>query len=117
MSFADVDRITKLVPHVLNFGLKQGLETEPGFGELAKKDPCVQEVIDVALRLDGLARNSSVHTAGVVISPEPLKTLVISGPHRQRGPVSGCWSSARQVQLLHENSTRYGFSARSADLT
>jgi DNA polymerase-3 subunit alpha len=76
MSFADVDRITKLVPSVLNIGLKEAIESEPGFGELAKKDPRVQEVIDVALRLEGLARNSSVHAAGVVISPEPLKTLV-----------------------------------------
>ncbi len=76
MSFADVDRITKLVPNVLNIGLKESFEQEPGFAELAKKDPRVQEVLDVALRLEGLARNSSVHAAGVVISPEPLKTLV-----------------------------------------
>jgi DNA polymerase III subunit alpha len=30
----------------------------------------------VAQRLEGFARNSSVHAAGVVISPEPLKQLV-----------------------------------------
>ncbi len=30
----------------------------------------------VALRLEGLARNCSVHAAGVVISPQPLKELV-----------------------------------------
>ena len=76
MSFADVDRITKLVPNVLNIGLKESIEQEPGFGELARKDPRVQEVLDVAQRLEGFARNSSVHAAGVVISPEPLKTLV-----------------------------------------
>ena len=76
MSFADVDRITKLVPNVLNIGLKESIEQEPGFAELARKDPRVQEVLDVAQRLEGFARNSSVHAAGVVISPEPLKTLV-----------------------------------------
>jgi len=76
MSVADVDRITKLVPNVLNIGLQEAIDTEPGFGELARKDPRVQEVLDVALRLEGFARNSSVHAAGVVISPEPLKTLV-----------------------------------------
>ena len=31
MSFADVDRITKLVPNVLNIKLKEAIETEPGF--------------------------------------------------------------------------------------
>src|SRR5580698_1414051 len=76
MSFADVDKITKLVPNVLNIKLKDAIETEPGFAALAKQDPRVQEVLDVAKRLEGFARNSSVHAAGVVISPEPLRNIV-----------------------------------------
>ena len=76
MSFADVDKITKLVPNVLNIKLKEAMETEPGFAALAKADPRVQEVLDVAKRLEGFARNSSVHAAGVVISPEPLRNIV-----------------------------------------
>src|SRR5579862_60892 len=76
MSFADVDRITKLVPNVLNIKLKDAIAAEPGFDELSRKDPRVKEVLDVALRLEGLARNSSVHAAGVVISPEPLRNIV-----------------------------------------
>ncbi len=76
MSFADVDRITKLVPNVLNIKLKEAMATEPGFAALARQDPRVQEVLDVATRLEGFARNSSVHAAGVVISPEPLRNIV-----------------------------------------
>jgi len=76
MSFADVERITKLVPNVLNIGLEDSFKAEPGFEEAARKDPRVREVMEVALRLEGLCRNASVHAAGVVISPEPLKTLV-----------------------------------------
>ncbi len=76
MSFADVDRITKLVPNVLNIKLREAISTEPGFAALAKQDPRVQEVLDVATRLEGFARNSSVHAAGVVISPEPLRNIV-----------------------------------------
>jgi len=76
MSFADVDRITKLVPSVLNIKLKDAIAAEPGFAALAKQDPRVQEVLDVATRLEGFARNSSVHAAGVVISPEPLRNIV-----------------------------------------
>ena len=74
--FADVDRITKLVPNVLNISLPEAMKQEPGFGELARKDPRVDEVLKVALRLEGLSRNCSVHAAGVVISPQPLKELV-----------------------------------------
>jgi DNA polymerase-3 subunit alpha len=76
LSFGDVDKITKLVPNVLNIKLKDAIAQEPGFNELASKDPRVKEVLDVAQRLEGFARNSSVHAAGVVISPVALKTLV-----------------------------------------
>ena len=64
------------MPNTLNIKLKDAIAQEPGFNELAAKDPRVKEVLDVAQRLEGFARNSSVHAAGVVISPEPLKTLV-----------------------------------------
>ncbi len=76
MSFADVERLTKLVPNVLNITLSDAMKTEPGFGELERKDPRVAEILQVALRLEGMARNCSVHAAGVVISPQPLKELV-----------------------------------------
>ena len=39
MPFADVDRITKLVPNVLNISLKEAIEQEPGFNELAEERP------------------------------------------------------------------------------
>jgi DNA polymerase-3 subunit alpha len=74
--FAEVERLTKMVPNTLNIKLKDAMEQEPGFGEAAKKDPRIDEVLKVALRLEGLARNCSVHAAGVVISPQPLRELV-----------------------------------------
>jgi DNA polymerase III subunit alpha len=74
--FADVERLTKLVPGILNISLEDAIKTEPGFNEAAKKDARIDDVLKVALRLEGLSRNCSVHAAGVVISPLPLKTLV-----------------------------------------
>ena len=74
--FADVERLTKLVPGVLNISLEAAFEMEPGFEEARKKDPRVDDLLKVALRLEGLSRNCSVHAAGVVISPQPLKELV-----------------------------------------
>jgi DNA polymerase-3 subunit alpha len=77
MSFAEVDRITKLIPAMpLNIKLKQAREMEPQLNELARKEPKVKEVLEVAERLEGMARNASVHAAGVVISPAPLRELV-----------------------------------------
>jgi DNA polymerase-3 subunit alpha len=74
--YAEVERITKMVPNVLNISLPDAMKMEPGFGEAARKDPRVDDVLKVALRLEGLARNCSVHAAGVVISPQPLTELL-----------------------------------------
>ncbi|MDQ1470117.1 MAG: polymerase subunit alpha, partial [Bryobacterales bacterium] len=75
-SVGEVEKLTKLVPATLNIKLKDAIEQEPGFNEAAARDPRIKELLDVAQRLEGFARNSSVHAAGVVISPLPLKTLV-----------------------------------------
>jgi DNA polymerase III subunit alpha len=77
VSYADVDRITKLIPtQPLNIKLKDARKMEPQLDELAAKDPRIKEILDVAQRLEGVARNASVHAAGVVISPAPLRELV-----------------------------------------
>src|SRR5450631_2963332 len=65
-----------MVPNQLNIKLKDAFAQEPGFEEAARKDPRVREVLDVAVKLEGMARNSGVHAAGVVISPVPLTDLV-----------------------------------------
>jgi DNA polymerase-3 subunit alpha len=76
ISFGDVDRITKLIPTQLNIKLKDALQLEPAIEEAARKDPRLKEVLEVALKLEGMARNASMHAAGVVISPVPLQHLV-----------------------------------------
>jgi len=77
VSYAEVERITKLIPTMpLNIKLAEARKMEPQIDELARKEPRMQEVLDVALRLEGVARNASVHAAGVVIAPQPLRELV-----------------------------------------
>ncbi|MEP6960936.1 MAG: DNA polymerase III subunit alpha [Acidobacteriota bacterium] len=77
VSYADVERVTKLIPtQPLNIKLKEARQMEPQIDDLARKDPRIQEILDVAQRLEGMSRNASVHAAGVVISPVALKELV-----------------------------------------
>jgi DNA polymerase-3 subunit alpha len=75
MSFADVDRISKLVPKTLNIKLEKAVE-DPELKDLSSRDPKVREVLDVSLKLEGVCRNAGMHAAGVVISSVPLKELV-----------------------------------------
>src|SRR5579871_2121715 len=52
------------------------MQQEPAIEEAAKKDPRLQEVLEVACKVEGMARNAGMHAAGVVISPVPLNELV-----------------------------------------
>jgi DNA polymerase-3 subunit alpha len=75
ISFADVDRVAKLLPTQPG-KLKDALEQVPAIEEAARKDPRLKEVLEVAEKLEGMARDASLHAAGVVISPSPLRDLV-----------------------------------------
>jgi DNA polymerase-3 subunit alpha len=75
MSFAEVDRISKLVPKQLNIKLEKAIQ-DPELKELASREPRVREVLDISLKLEGVARNAGMHAAGVVISSVPLMELV-----------------------------------------
>ncbi len=74
--YNDVDRIGKMVPATLNITISQALLDSPNLQQAYDNEPQVKELIDTALRLEGLVRNSGVHAAGVVISPTPLTEIV-----------------------------------------
>jgi DNA polymerase-3 subunit alpha len=79
MPYGDVERIAKLIPPPFrgrNTTLSQALERVPEITAAMKADPKVQDLVDIALRLEGCSRHSSVHAAGVVISPRPLHEIV-----------------------------------------
>ena len=74
---ADVDRITKLIPTAPpGITIDQALKRVPELNELYKTDMRTREVIDIAKRLEGLARNAGMHAAGVVIADQPLENFV-----------------------------------------
>jgi DNA polymerase-3 subunit alpha len=76
MPYLDVDRLAKLVPAQLNISLEEALKQSPHLDSLRQKDERVKELIEIALRLEGLVRHASTHAAGVVISPQPLTEIV-----------------------------------------
>ena len=76
MSFGKVDRLTKLIPNVLKITLDEAVDREPRLQNAIQTDPAVSRLVKTAKRLEGIARNPSVHAAGVVIAPQPLQNLV-----------------------------------------
>jgi DNA polymerase III subunit alpha len=76
MTFAEVDKIAKMIPAELHITLDKAIEQNPDLKSLLQADPKVRELMDIAKRLEGLARHASTHAAGVVISPQPLTDFV-----------------------------------------
>jgi DNA polymerase-3 subunit alpha len=74
--YGDVDRIAKMVPNTINISIEQALKDSPPLQQAYEGEKQVRDLIDIARKLEGLVRNSGVHAAGVVISPQPLTELV-----------------------------------------
>ncbi len=76
-SYAETDVVAKLVPTMpLHITLKEALEVSPRLKEMYDGDPRVQNLINTAMSLEGMPRNTSTHAAGVVITANPVYTYV-----------------------------------------
>jgi len=71
-----VDAIVATVPDQLNIKLKAALEQSDELKRSYEGDPETRELIDLALKIEGLARNLGTHAAAVVISDQPLTEYV-----------------------------------------
>ncbi len=76
MPYADVDRVAKLVPNELGITLDKALKESRDFKSLYESDASVKHLIDMARRLEGLPRNTSMHAAGVVICQKAADEFV-----------------------------------------
>lgn len=78
MSYGQVDRLCKMVPnHPTDpWTLPRSLNGAAEFKREYDTQPEIKRLIDLAMQLEGLPRNSSTHAAGVVIGDRPLAKLV-----------------------------------------
>ena len=75
-TFAETDVVAKLVPNTLHITLKEALEVSPKLKEMYDSDERVKRLIDTAMSLEGMPRNTSTHAAGVVITADPVCSYV-----------------------------------------
>ena len=75
-TYAETDMVAKLVPTALHITLKEALEVSPKLKELYDTQDRVKTLIDTAMSLEGMPRNTSTHAAGVVITADPVCSYV-----------------------------------------
>ena len=76
MPYAQVDSISKMVPMELKMTLNRALEVSPELKAQYEADPQVKELIDTAIKIEGMPRHASTHAAGVVITREAANEYV-----------------------------------------
>ena len=71
-----VDRIAKLVPFDINMTIEKAMKISPELKNLYDTDPDTRNIIDIAVKLEGMPRHATMHAAGVVITEKPVSDYV-----------------------------------------
>jgi DNA polymerase-3 subunit alpha len=77
VSYADTDRIARMVPTSLGITLKKALDSNPDLRRDYEQNEVTKQVIDLAMKFEGMPRHASTHAAGVVISSHPYRSRTI----------------------------------------
>ena len=74
--YAEVDAIAKEVPFALGMTLENALKLSKPLRERYEEDERVRKLVDTAMAVEGMPRNTSTHAAGVVITAQPVHSYV-----------------------------------------
>ncbi len=69
-SFGFMDTLAKSIPQ--GSDIEDAFKESPEFKEMYETNPDVKKIVDIAKKLEGGARNSSVHACGILITKDPL---------------------------------------------
>ncbi|MCM3131590.1 DNA polymerase III subunit alpha [Paenibacillus polysaccharolyticus] len=74
--YGEVDKAAKLIPAQLGINIERAMEAAPELKALYETKPKTRELLDMAMKVEGMPRHASTHAAGVVISRDPLTDAV-----------------------------------------
>ncbi len=72
MSYAEADRIAKLIPEGINITLDEAIDVEPQLKAMEEGTDDERRLLRISRSLEGLTRHASTHASGIVISDRPL---------------------------------------------
>jgi len=76
LPYARGDQLARMVPSELGMTLSKALDQNNDFRSMYETDPEVKEIIDMCMKLEGLPRHTSMHAAGILITPEDADNYV-----------------------------------------
>jgi DNA polymerase-3 subunit alpha len=72
LPYREVDRTAKAIPQQVGMTLAEAIQTSSELQALQLQHKSVQELLELAIQVEGMPRHASTHAAGIVISREPL---------------------------------------------
>ena len=76
LPYGKVDTVAKLIPMSMHSTIDGALKSEKELVKLASSDSEVSLLIETAKKIEGMARNTSIHAAGIVITRDPVADYV-----------------------------------------
>ena len=74
--YSEADKLAKMVPMELHITIKKALEQNREFQEAYENDEKTKNLLDIAMKLEGLPRQASTHACGVLITDKPVVEYV-----------------------------------------
>ncbi|MDD3412597.1 MAG: DNA polymerase III subunit alpha [Lachnospiraceae bacterium] len=71
--YSEANELAKLIPGPVrgrNVDLEEAIKIEPRFAEAIKSNPLYRKIYDIALVMEGMAKNTGIHAAGLILSNE-----------------------------------------------
>ena len=72
MPYSQVDQVARLVPFGVGMTIEKALQENGELRRIYEEDSIIRELVDSAMKLEGVARHASTHAAGIVMSKESL---------------------------------------------
>jgi DNA polymerase III subunit alpha len=76
LPFAEADRLAKMIPDELNITLTDAIAKSAELKNEVDRNPVAKRIVDQALVLEGMVRNTGKHAAGIIITDQPLEEFV-----------------------------------------
>jgi DNA polymerase-3 subunit alpha len=87
-----VDTLVAMVPQELNIELADAIKQSADLKHAYHNDPEARELLDLAMKIEGLARNVGTHAAAVVIADKPLDEYVPLGRVQGKEEIITQWA-------------------------
>ena len=96
--YTEMDKLSKMVPEELHITVQKAIETNNQLFEIYNSDDRHKKLLDIAMKLEGLPKSTSIHAAGVIIYPDSAINHLPIGRSKEGAPT--CQYNMVQIEEL-----------------